>query len=157
MSTLKPERTKIFISYSHNDAEWLRRLRVHLKPLEREHRVEVWDDTMIKPGTYWKEEIERALAVAKVAVLLVTADFLASDFIATDELPPLLSAAEGDGAVILPVIVSPSRFLRIPSLSRFQTVNNPSRPLDGLTRNEQETILVKVSNTIEDLLVETQH
>ena len=142
-------RTKVFISYSHRDADWLRRLRVHLKPLEREHRIEIWDDTRIKPGSRWREEIEQALAATKVAVLLVSADFLASDFIAGDELPPLLSAAEKEGAIILPVILSPSRFERTPSLAQFQAVNNPSKSLIGLARSEQESVLVKVCEAIE--------
>src|SRR2546423_5772777 len=142
-------RTKVFISYSHQDAEWLQRLRVHLKPLEREHRIDIWDDTRIRPGSKWRKEIKQALAATKVAVLLVSADFLASDFIATDELPPLLSAAEKEGAVILPVILSPSRFLKTPSLAQFQSVNLPSRPLIGMAKDEQEAVLVSVSEAIE--------
>ena len=39
------DRTTIFVSYSHQDSEWLKRLRVHLAPLEREHGLEIWDDT----------------------------------------------------------------------------------------------------------------
>lgn len=145
-------RTDVFISYSHRDAEWLQRLRVHLKPLEREHRIEIWDDTRIKPGSRWKEEIKQALAATKVAVLLVSADFLASDFITTDELPPLLKAAENEGAIILPVILSPSMFLRIMNLAQFQTANDPSKPLIGMTKSEQEAILVKVTEDIEAAL-----
>ncbi|MBA3240619.1 MAG: toll/interleukin-1 receptor domain-containing protein [Acidobacteria bacterium] len=149
MAAQSHRRSKVFISYSHQDAAWLRRLRVHLRPLEREHRVEIWDDTRIKPGSRWKEEIGQALAATKVAVLLISADFLASDFIARDELPQLLSAAEKDGATILPVILSPSRFEKTPSLSQFQAVNDPSEPLIGLTRVKQEAVLVKVSEIIE--------
>lgn len=145
-------RTKVFISYSHKDAKWLERLRVHLRPLEREHRIEIWDDTRIEPGTKWREEIEEALATSKVAVLLVSADFLASDFIATDELPRLLSAAEKEGAVILPLILSPSRFLRTTGIAQFQAVNDPSKPLISLTRGGQEAVLVKVSEAIEAAL-----
>lgn len=149
MATQPNGRTKVFISYSHKDVKWLQRLRVHLRPLEREHRIETWDDTRIKPGSRWREEIQEALAAAKVAVVLVSADFLASDFIATDELPPLLSAAEKDGAVILPVILSPSRFLRTTSLAQFQAVNDPSKPLIGMAKGGQEAVLVKVSEAIE--------
>ncbi|HYR10634.1 MAG TPA: toll/interleukin-1 receptor domain-containing protein, partial [Longimicrobium sp.] len=121
-------RIRVFISYSHADAEWLERLQKHLKPLQREG-IEVWDDTRLKAGEQWREEIREALAKTKVAVLLISADFLASDFIVTNELPPLLKAAEEDGATILPVIISPCRFTREASLSRFQAVNDPAKPL----------------------------
>jgi hypothetical protein len=145
-------RTKVFISYSHQDDVWLQRLRVHLKPLEREHRIEIWDDTVIKSGSNWKEEIGQALDATRVAVLLVSADFLASEFIASNELPLLLSAAKKEGAIILPVILSPSRFERSPNLAQFQAVNDPSRPLVSLAKGEQEAILVKVSEAIEGSL-----
>ena len=129
-------RDKVFVSYSHQDAGWLLRLRVHLRPLEREHAIELWDDTRIKPGSRWKLEIERGLASAQVAILLISADFLASDLIVDNELPPLLTAAENEGTTILPVIVSPSRFLRS-SLAQFQAVNDPGRPLIKLSKGDQ--------------------
>ena len=72
--------------------------------------------------------------MAKVAVLLVSADFLASDFIVDNELPPLLAAAELKGAVILSVIVSSCRFKQTETLSQFQVVNPPTQPLNLLPR-----------------------
>src|SRR5687768_10381779 len=111
---------RVFVSYSHRDRRWLERLQVHLKPLVRERLIELWDDSQIQAGDRWKDEITRALEAADVAILLVSADFLASDFIANDELPPLLAKAESDGTWILPVIVSPCRFADTESLSRFQ-------------------------------------
>lgn len=144
-------RTQIFVSYSHADGDWLKRLQVHLKPLERAGSIEWWDDTKILPGMVWRDEIEKALAAAHIGVLLVSADFVASDFIAKNELPPLLAAAQDRGLTILSLIVGPSRFKRMPELSRFQAVNDPDRPLMGLPKAEQEAELLKLANRIEDL------
>jgi TIR domain/ATPase family associated with various cellular activities (AAA) len=146
------KRTRVFVSYSHEDSEWLDRIRIHVKPLEREGVVDLWDDTRIKAGTLWKQEIQGAIDSAKVALLLITANFLASDFISDNELPPLLAAAREEGAIILPLIISPSRFMQTPTLSEFQTVNSPQRPLSAITWNEQEELLVKVTQVIEEAL-----
>lgn len=145
-------RSKVFVSYSHADRAWLDRLRIHLKPLVREGTVEIFEDGLIKPGQRWKEEIEAALSEALVAVLLVSADFLASDFVANDELPPLLEAAEEDGVVVLPVILAPSRFSRTPSLSQFQAVNNPKKPLQLLDEGARETVWDDLADHIEEIL-----
>jgi hypothetical protein len=146
------QRTKVFISYSHHDTYWLGRLRIHLKLLERDYALDIWDDRKIQAGSKWLEEIERAIQAAKVALLIVSADFLASDFIAHNELPPLLAAAKEDGAVIMPLIVSPSRFKSTKGLFEFQAVNDPSKPLINMTKGEQEEVLVKVSEEIETML-----
>jgi hypothetical protein len=143
-------RTQVFISYSHKDKKWLDRLQVHLAPLEREGLVQRWDDTKIKPGAKWRNEIATALAAAKVAILLVSADFLASDFIVKDELPPLLAAAEKEGAVIIPLLVSPGRFHETASVSQFHAVN--AKPLTAMDENAQEQVLYEVSKAIEDAI-----
>jgi hypothetical protein len=147
-----PIRNKVFISYSHRDKFWLERLQVHLKPLERLGTVERWDDTLIVPGSNWREEIKVAIASAKVAILLVSADFLASDFIDKDELPPLLAAAEQEGAIILPVIVNHCRFQQTESLARFQAVNPPSDPLIKMRNHRREEVLVRVTEAVERAL-----
>jgi hypothetical protein len=141
----------VFISYSHADKQWLERLQRHLRPLERTGAL-VWDDTRLQPGSAWREEIRKALAETKVAVLLVSADVLASEFITTNELPPLLAAAEDDGATILPVIISPCRFERTESLSRFHAVNDPQKPLVQLRTANRDRVFDDVARAVEDAL-----
>ena len=86
------------------------------------------DDTKILPGAKRREELQKALDNTRVAILLVSADFLASSFIAENVLPPLLRAAEVGGAIILSVIVNYCIFEETP-LQQFQPFNDPSEPL----------------------------
>ena len=143
---------KAFISYSHRDEKYFDRLLIHLKPLEKNRLIDIWDDTRIETGHIWKEEIDNALSEANIAILMVSADFMASDFIINDELPTLLSRAEAKGTKIVPVILSHCRFSRDPALSRFQAVNKPSEPLSELSEENREAIYDKIAAEIESAL-----
>jgi hypothetical protein len=147
-----PARKEVFISYSHTDRKWVDRVRIHLRPREREGRLELFDDSKIKPGGRWREEISSALDRARVAVLLISADFIASDFIANNELPPLLKKAEMGGATIIPVIVSPCGFLREKKLSGYQSVNNPDKSLESVGYSGSEQILTELAEAVEAAL-----
>lgn len=150
----KPERTDVFISYSHADKEWLTRLQVHLKPLGRDHKVSIWDDTKLRGGDKWKSEIDKALAKAKVAILLVSADFLASDFIHNNELPPLLQASEKEGLIILSIIVSHSGAFYKSLISQYQAINEPALPLNTLDKGQSEQVFSQVFNRVYSIFVE---
>ena len=143
----------IFISYSHKDTEFLNRLLVHLQPLEYEGVIDFWVDTKIQAGDKWRNEIEKALKHARAAILLVSADFLASEFIVKNELPPLLEKAEMEGTHIIPVIIKPCRFARDKNLSRFQAINSPSSPLIMLAEGDQEKIYDQIAEAVEKLMV----
>lgn len=145
----RESKTKVFISYSHRDVDYLSRLLVHLRPLEKQGLIDPWADTRLAPGDKWKDEIDRALTAANVALLLVSADFLASDFITDNELPPLLQRAEQQGTRIIPVVLKPCRFTRDTNLRQFQSINDPARPLALLTPVEQEIVYDKVASEIE--------
>ncbi|MFP5213551.1 MAG: TIR domain-containing protein [Acidobacteriota bacterium] len=102
-----------------------------MKPLERVGRVSAWSDLQIQPGSQWLEQIQEALASTKVAVLLVTKDFLASDFINENEMTPLLKAAKEDGVEIRWVLVRDCNWKRTP-LKDFQAAYPPDKPLAGM-------------------------
>jgi hypothetical protein len=129
--------------------EYLDRILIHLRPVERSGKINLWSDTKIRAGDRWRDEIRKAVQEARVAVLLVSADFLASEFITTNELPPLLAAAEDEGARIIPVIVKPSRFVRDDSLSRFQALNDPKVPIIRMEEADREELYAKLAEVIE--------
>lgn len=135
-------RNKVFVSYSHNDKEHLADVQRHFKPFL--NQIDFWDDTKIEPGQKWKDEIKSAINNTKVAILLVSTDFLGSDFIATDELPPLLKAAEEDGAVILTVILKPCLFEEFPELNQYQAMNPPSKSVIKMDYAEKEDLFVNL-------------
>lgn len=145
-------RLRVFISYSHADRSCLDRLLVHLKPFHREGKIDAWSDTRIRPGSKWKQEIAENIERAAVAVLLLSADFLASDFIVEKELPPLLFNAESNGTRILPVVLKPCGFHRTDILSSFQCVNDPRLPLLGLAEIDQEHLYENIASEIHDEL-----
>ncbi|WP_299602134.1 toll/interleukin-1 receptor domain-containing protein [uncultured Tateyamaria sp.] len=143
--------TKVFISYSHADVQFLDRLKLHLKPLMDRLDLEIWSDTKLVGGDDWKAEIEVGLSNASVAILIVSADFLASDFIAKFELPPLLEKHEKDGCRIIPVIAKPCFFAGNAEISRFQAVNDPKDALQSLTEAKREEVFAKVAQLVNDL------
>jgi hypothetical protein len=114
--------------------------------------VEVWSDAEIKIGASWHDEIARAISTADVAILLVSADYLASDFIASQELPTLLESSSHRRTLILPVMISPAFLDPASPLSRFQFVNNPDRPLSALKPNEQDQVFMEVARVIQQRL-----
>jgi len=145
-------RSGVFISYSKKDAKWLDGLRTHLTFLEREYEFDIWEDSKIAVGADWRKEIHKALNTAKIGVLLMSANFIASDFITNEELPALLTAAEEEGAYIFSIIVSHSMFMDIESISKFQTINPPSRPLIIMDEGELDETYVKVTQEIKRVL-----
>jgi hypothetical protein len=117
--------------------------------------ADIRDDTRIKPGDAWQTQIRKALEAASVAVLLISADFLASDFVQSEELPALLKAAEDRGLLILQVIVSPSRFERTP-LAQLQAINSPAELVVNMNEYQRELLMETLASRIE-LAVQTEN
>lgn len=115
----------VFISYSSEDEDLKDQLLSHLDVLERAGLVEVWSADQIGAGTEWQTEIDNTIDQAKVALLLVTANLLNSDFILDEEVPALLQQREETGLVIVPVIAKACAWQRVDWLARL--VRHPER------------------------------
>jgi hypothetical protein len=103
-------RPLVFVSYSHKDGREKDQLCTHLLGLrgalglKRSDFILVWSDDKIGTGEKWKEEILAALSEARVALLLITADFLSSEFIMDEEVPAILKRRQREGLVVYPVL-----------------------------------------------------
>lgn len=143
----------LFVSYSHADRKWLEKLQTHLKglALHGSPHLDCWDDTRIKAGDRWRDEIETALSRATAAILLLSPDFFASTFIAKDELPQLLEKARSQGLRFFILVLRPCRFGRDPNLGIFQTVHNPDKPLAEMTLSQRDRVLDQLMQALEAL------
>lgn len=153
-ATSQPAREGVFISYSHDDKEWLARFRTGLKGLERLGHS-VWDDTEILPGDQWRAEIDAQLNAAKVAVFLVSQNFENSDFITNDELGPAIQQAEEEGLKIFAVALSWVAFEDLP-LNDYQWGYGPASDrvdaLDQMQPGDWKKALVGIRRGLKKIL-----
>lgn len=143
-------RQGIFVSYSHEDKAWLDEFRTYVAPLARKQKLDLWDDTRIAAGADWKLEIEKVINESRVAVFLVTAKFLASEFITEVELPKLLSrSAEGLAIFWIPVGPSAYQFMEF---ERIQAASDPNKPLSLLGEAERGEAWVRIVKKLADIM-----
>jgi hypothetical protein len=141
---------RIFVSYSHRDERWKDRVVKQLAVLATEG-LEVWDDRRIAAGADWEPEIAQAIAGCDVALLLISADFLTSRFILGQEVPPLLQRRQEAGIRVIPLILSPCAWTRIPWLRPIQARPKDGKPLSGLSKHDAEAALASLADEIAGL------
>ena len=96
---------KIFFCYAHEDEPLLKQLKAHLSPLLREGLIDVWYDRDISAGTDWEQQIKEQLNTAQIVLLLVSPDFMNSDYCYGIEMKRALERHERGEARVIPVIL----------------------------------------------------
>jgi hypothetical protein len=143
---------KIFISYSHEDANDKNKLETHLRVLESIAPVETWTDTGIRAGQDWQQEIDKVLDESAVAVLLVTANFLTSKFINVEEVPKILARRKKEGLSVFPIIGRPCAWKVVPWLESMQVRPKGAEPVwrsEGRYVDEELTqITYEIAETV---------
>ncbi len=99
--------TSIFFSYSHKDEELRDQLEVHLSALKRSGLIDTWHDRIILAGDEFGDEISENLEAADIILLLVSADFIASDYCYAVEMRRALERHDAGEARVIPVILRP--------------------------------------------------
>jgi ribonucleoside-diphosphate reductase alpha chain len=102
---MKKRPAKFFYSYSHKDEKLRDRLATFLKVLERQRIIETWHDRKILPGSNWLNEINEKLTTSDIVLLLLSSDFLASDYCYDVEMNKALELHEKKKLIVVPVIL----------------------------------------------------
>jgi len=97
----------VFISYSHKDEKEKDRLISHLGVLEHSGLIDLWVDDKIEGGIDWEDKIKQEIAKANIAILLISANFLNSEFILSKEVPDFLKRRQDEGLKVFPIIAKP--------------------------------------------------
>jgi tetratricopeptide (TPR) repeat protein len=138
----------IFISYTHEDEEWKDALISQMKILGVDSRFSIYSDRLVQPGDAWAAEIEAALKKADVAILLISADYLTSNFIINKEIPLLLELSEKEKLKIIPLIVKPCPWKMVSWLSRLPVFPGDGIPLASSDKYQIESKLTKLVSKI---------
>lgn len=97
--------TKVFISYSHVDESYRKELEKHLSSFKRNGYINTWTDREIIPGNEWQNVISKELDEAKIILLLISSDFLASDYCYEIEMKTALQKHDKGEAIVIPIIL----------------------------------------------------
>lgn len=152
MNSDQTQRDLVFVSHAEKDRKWLDRLRVSLRFFEAQG-LRTWDRTRIPPGHAWRDETDQALQSTRVAILLLSPDFLATDFIMREELPRLLAAAPQGLVQILPVLVRPCLYKFTEGLKSRKLFNQ--EPLAALSSTDADQVLSDVAEAAHSIATGT--
>ena len=164
---------KVFISYSHQDEPYRKDLEKHVAVLQRNGYIDTWTDREIEPGEKWNTSIHEELISAKIILLLVSSDFLASDFCYDIEMKTAVQRHQANEAIVIPIILRFCDWKDTP-FSKIQALPSDGKPIkdwpdtdkaflnvvDGIKlaisslNNGQQSIDFKLSVSAADQLIE---
>jgi WD40 repeat protein len=121
----------IFCCYARKDEALLDELITHLSPLQREGLIEVWCDREIPGGAEWNPEIQKHLNAAQIILLLISPDFMRSDYCYDIEMKRALEQHERREAIAIPVILRPVEDWRRGPLGKLQALPTDGKPITG--------------------------
>jgi hypothetical protein len=138
---------KIFISYAREDEDLREKLEKQLAILHRQGLIETWHDRLIGAGTEWAGAIDQELEAADIVLLLVSADFLASDYIYDIELKRAMERHEAGTATIIPVILRPCLWQH-GNFAKLQALPRDGEPVTSSKWPSQDAALNNVAEGI---------
>lgn len=143
----------IFIAYAHQDKPYLIEFRKHLSPLKKRGIIKLWDDAAILPGTEWDKKIKTQLEASQIILLLVSPDFLNSDYIHQVELPKALTRQMEGHATVIPIILRSCGWMYTEELSELQALPEEGLPVSNWNNHDDAyyNILTGVKKVVDQI------
>jgi len=148
-----PGALNLFFSYSHRDEVLRDELARHLKNLEREGMIRTWHDRRIDAGREWEGEISENLEKADIVLLLISSDFIASDYCYDREMTRALELHDAGETRVIPVILRPMDW-QTERLARLQALPTDAKPVTEWT--DQDTAFLDVTRGIRRVVEEVR-
>lgn len=127
---------KVFISYAHEDEGMKNELDKHLISLKRSEKIDVWQDRMLMAGTEWDGTIKKELEEADIILLLVSVDFISSQYIWDKELQTALQKHENGTARVIPIILRECDWQDMP-FAKLQALPTGAEPVSLFVNKDQ--------------------
>jgi internalin A len=151
---LRDQAIRLFYSYSYKDETLRDELEVRLKLLQRNNLIQPWHDRRILPGADWKHELDTNLERADIILLLISPDFIASDYCYEIEVAQALKRHEAKAAIVLPILIRPVNWDAIP----FNHLQALPTDLKAVTQwTDRDDAWLSIEQGIEKLIREKLH
>jgi len=147
------EKRAVFISYAHEDKEWLTTIKKYLD-FYKNDGLTVWTDHELRAGDQWNTEIETAITHASIAILLISIDFFNSRFIMEKEMPCIQKQCNNNSMRVIPIIVSQCPWRNNAWIKELQVRPDEARPLDQCKEKLPEVLTLIADEIFQ--LVQTQ-
>lgn len=144
---------EVFCCYARKDQPLLLELKTHLTPLQREGLITLWADTDINAGIEWEEEIRRHLNSAQIILLLISPDFIASEYCYSVEMQRAIERHERGEAQVIPIILRPVDWQGMP-FGKFQALPTNASPVTSGKWHHQDEAFYEVAKGIRDAVAE---
>lgn len=142
------QQPRIFISYSHLDEQWKDQLVSHLSVLQQQDHLQLWEDRQIGAGDAWRDQIQEAMESSNVAILLISANYLTSQFILSVEIPEVLRRRNREGIHIIPMVIKPCAWSKVKWLSAMNLYPKDGKPLSGVSEHEIDNCLAQLATLV---------
>jgi tetratricopeptide (TPR) repeat protein len=143
---------EVFYSYAHEDASWRNELEKHLSLLQRRGLIKEWHDRHIAPGTNWVQAIDEHVEQASIILLLISADFLASDYCYGIEMQRALERHQAKQARVIPILLRPVDWNTAP-FAQLQALPTDAKPITTWRNRDAAftDVAAGIRRVIEDL------